>query len=116
VLVEDSLKYLERPSAILAQRHGIAWGRALPAQERRPIIVEIAKVSRDVDRARFDLLQAGVLKQPGKRGRLANREAAAFVELQDGRIQQTMPLGSKVRMIRNSSPGFFEGSGSNPIL
>jgi hypothetical protein len=43
----------------------------LPAQERRPIIVKIAKGSGDVDRAHFNLLQASVLKQLGQRGWLA---------------------------------------------
>jgi hypothetical protein len=62
-------------------------GPDLVRPRRATIIVEIAKVSRHVDRAHFDPLQAGILKQAGKRGRLANRKATAFVELQGGRIQ-----------------------------
>ena len=46
----------ERLLALFAQRHGTARCWALPAQERRPIIVEIAKVSGNVDRTHFDLL------------------------------------------------------------
>jgi DNA invertase Pin-like site-specific DNA recombinase len=81
-----------------AKKRGVLFGRPpklTPGQRQlaRRLVSEgksareIAKAGGNVDRAYFDRLQAGVLKELGQRGRLANREATAFVELQGARIQ-----------------------------
>src|ERR1700736_1907866 len=55
----------ERLSALFAQRHRIARRRALPAQERRPIIVEIAKSSDRIEAGRIDRQRPSVADLKG---------------------------------------------------
>src|SRR5919198_2086909 len=52
----------KRAAALFDQRHAIGRRRALAAEERGPVIVEVAKARRHVDDAHLDFRQPGVGK------------------------------------------------------
>ena len=61
-LVGNAIKFTQGGTICLTQRHDIRWGRPLSTQKWRPVIVEICKIRRYVDRPSLDPLQPGMAK------------------------------------------------------
>ena len=59
----------------------------MPPQEWRPIVVEIPKISGNVDATRFYVVQPGIYKKLCQRRRQTNRKAATFVQVTCSRIK-----------------------------
>src|SRR5829696_6143170 len=82
-----SYAFTERRTPLLAQRHRIGRGRRLAAEERRPVVVEVAEDGRYVDSAYLDVIESGTTEEVGQRFRPAQRETAPFVQLPRSRVQ-----------------------------
>src|SRR5215216_4467324 len=68
--------------AILAESHRVAGGRALPPEEWRPVVVEVAKQRRHIHGACLDPAQPGVAEEIGQDLRSANgAEASSLVQV-----------------------------------
>src|SRR5215217_5163256 len=68
--------------AILTESHGVARSRALPPEEWRPVVVEVAEQRRHIDGACLNSTQPDAAEEAGQVLRLAEgTEALSLVQL-----------------------------------
>src|SRR6266849_9749580 len=97
----------EGGAALLAERHAVPGRGRLPAEERRPVVVEVLEDRRNVDRENADVLQAGALEELDERRGPGEWKPPSFVELErtgiegDGRVPEAAHELHLTRVVPN---------------
>lgn len=69
------------------ERHRIGGRRALAAQKRLPIVIEVGEVGGHVDRLHFHAVEPGAPAQRSQRVRPTDLEPSTLVERRCGRVE-----------------------------
>src|SRR5579884_2835030 len=78
----------QRCTAFVVERRGVARRRTLPAQERRPVVVEISKDGWDVDCPNLHIAEPCSTKEFPERTRSAQRETTPPIQRERRRVER----------------------------